>query len=248
MRIELRKVLLIPLLLLGCAGDGEPRIVVGVDGCASCGMSIDKETEAAAYTVDRDVYTFCSPGCLLEGYEQRRQAGEAMPERLFFHDYLGGGLRSVEEVTFLVTEHLRTVMGWGILAFADAAAAREHKRHGDELLVDWRELRTLRGKVDRGVELVVTDAGLLPAVLELTKGELVDWTVRGDGLAEDVVLILRGYEELGEVAVPASGEAVQVRLLASRPGEGFPIVRLCDGEVLGQVRVHGAHTADEEEM
>jgi len=236
------------LLLLGCAPNGEPTITAGVDGCASCGMLIDKETEAAAFTVDRDVHTFCSPGCLLEGFERRRQAGEPMPEHLYFHDYAGGGLQRVEDVTFLVTEHLPTVMGWGILAFADAADAREHRRHDDELLVDWRTLRTLRGKVDRSVELVVTDEGLQPAVLELTKGELVDWIVRGEGLTEDVVLALRGYEELGEVAVPASGETVHVRLLASRPGDGFPIVRLSDGQVLGRVRVHGAHTSDEEEM
>ncbi len=234
------------LLLLGCAGDGEPRIVAGVDGCASCGMVIARQAEAAAFSVDRDLHTFCSPGCLLESYEQRRRSGEAMPERLFFYDDSGGGARSVEEVTFLVTEHLPTVMGWGILAFADAAAAREHVRHGDELLLDWRALRTLRGKVDRGVELVVTEAGLEPAVLELSKNELVECSLRGDGLAADAVLTLRGYEELGEVVVPASGEAVPMRLLASRPGEGFPVVRRADGKVLGRVRVHGAHTAEEE--
>ena len=56
------------------------------------------------------------------------------------------------------------------------------------------------------------------------------------------------YPELDRVAIPASGEPISFRVLAVRPGRGFPLVHADTGEVLGVLNVAGPHTADEEAM
>jgi len=232
------------LSVVSCDVGGPPEIVVGMDGCASCGMVIPESNQAAAFTIDREHYAFCSSGCLLEEYELRRQAGELPPDDVYFADYESSALIREQEVTFVLTERVSTVMNWGILGFGDPVRAAA-LRQGDELLVDWLGLRTLRGKVDRTLEVVLTSAGLQPDLLELEKGQLVEWVFRGSDLEVEVRLLLRGYEEMGQIVIPATGEPVTRRMLAVRPGDGFPLVRLDTEEVLGQVRIRGAHTADE---
>ena len=86
-----------------CKWEREPSIVVGVDGCAACGMVIDKQREAAVYEVDKEFHTFCSPGCLLKSYEQRRKQGVTPPDRIFFADYDTGELAAAETMTFLTS-------------------------------------------------------------------------------------------------------------------------------------------------
>ncbi len=235
------------LTLASCDAGREPAITAGVDGCAACGMVIDDERQACLFVVDREIHTFCSPGCLLKSFESRRKQRAEPPERVLFADYEERGLHDADSVTFLLTGRIPTVMSWGILGFTDAERARRLRQDDRELLVDWLGLRTLRGELDRTVELVLTPEGFDPAVVELAKGELVELEIEGRGLERGVVVRLRGYDELGELEIRASGAPSRARLLASRPGAGFPFVRTEDGAVLGQIRVAGAHTADEEE-
>ncbi len=238
--------LLALLVVAGCDPSREPTIAAGLDACALCGMVIDDERQAGAYVVDREVHTFCSPGCLLKSFESRRKALAEPPERVLFADYEERGLHDAGSMTFLLTDRIPTVMDCGILGFTAGERARQLSGEG-EPVVDWLGLRTLRGELDRSVELALTPEGFDPAVVELAKGELVELAITGRGLGRDEVVRLRGYDELGELVVPASGAAQKVRLLAARPGAGFPLVRTEDGAVLGQIRVAGAHTADEEE-
>jgi len=233
---------------LGCSFDAQPEITKGVDGCTSCGMTIDKVNEAAGYYVEKEFNPFCSPGCLVQSFEQGRSRGKTLPERIYFADYLGAGLRPADSTVFLLTKHIPSVMGWGIIGFADSDAARSRLRHEDERVVDWIGLRTVKGKPDRTVSLVFEVDGTVPKVVELSKGELVEWEITGRGLDRDMSVHLRGYEELGRIDIPASGEPVRIRLLATKPGAGFPFVRGGDGKVLGQVRVAGSHTPEEEDM
>ena len=73
------------------------------------------------------------------------------------------------------------------------------------------------------------------------------WTARSAAEAGELVARHQG-------ATPSSirsgsrrrEEPVSFRLLASRPGSGFPVVDTGTDEVLGVVVVRGAHTADEE--
>jgi hypothetical protein len=211
-------------------------------------MVIDKVNEAAGYYVDKEFSPFCSPGCLLRSFETRRKQGHTPPDRLFFADYLGTGFQSSDSTFFLLTSHISSVMGWGVIGFADLDAALDHRKHDDESVMGWIGLRTQKGVPDRTIELVLTADGMSPDVVELAKDELIEWEIEGRGLDGGVNLRIRGYEEAGEVVVPASGDVVRFRLLATKPGTGFPFVRTDNGDVVGQVRVSGAHTAEEEDM
>jgi hypothetical protein len=211
-------------------------------------MIIDEVNQAAGYFLDREFETFCSSGCLLRSFEDRREKGLPKPDSVFFADYLGSGFVASESAAFLLTKHIPSVMGWGIICFTDVETAGGHLKHEDETIVDWIGLRTARGKPDRKLSLVFTNDGAIPSVVELRKGELVEWEIKGRELDNDIIVRLRGYEELGDIIVPASGDIIHARLLAMKPGAGFPFVRIGDGEVLGQIRVTGAHTAEEEQM
>jgi hypothetical protein len=239
---------LICALTVGCGSDGQPEIAQGIDGCSSCGMVIDKVNQAAGYYVGKDFKPFCSPGCLLRSFENKRKQGGTVPERIYFADYLGSGLHSSDSAVFLITKHVPSVMGWGIVGFTDRDAANEHRKHEDESVLDWTGLRTQKGEPDRTISLVFAPDGISPEVVELNKGELVEWEIKGNGLDRDVSVQLRGYEEIGEIVVPASGEIIKVRLLATKPGSGFPFVLSGSEKVLGQVRIVGAHTAEEEDV
>ena len=96
--------LILPGLVAGCGTDREPEIAFGIDGCSECGMLIDKEKEAAAYLVDRELSPFCSTGCLLKSSENRRQQDRPLPDRVLISDYEGSGLHPAGEMTFLLTE------------------------------------------------------------------------------------------------------------------------------------------------
>lgn len=246
--LTMARVLLGGLLSLGvvvsCDKGGAPQIAVGMDGCASCGMTIPEANQACAFTVDKEEHLFCSPGCLLKEHEARRRAKRPAPDSFFFADHESAVSVPGETAVFLLTERIPTVMDWGILAFSDRAQALGLAEEDDQV-IDWLGLRTLRGDVDRSIEVTVTPEGLEPEVVELQKGELVEWVVGGRNLNGDLSLALRGYEELGEIAVAASGEPVSRRMLAVRPGDGFPFIRTDSGTVIGQVRIRGAHTADE---
>ncbi len=50
------------------------------------------------------------------------------------------------------------------------------------------------------------------------------------------------------MTVPVSGEETTLRLIAIRPGAGFPVIDADSGTALGMIKVIGAHTLDEEEM
>jgi hypothetical protein len=234
------------LVSSGCRLEKEPEIAAGIDGCAACGMVIEDQKQAAAYYLDREFLPFCSTGCLLQSYEKRRKAGQLLPRRVFIADYLEGNLRPAESMSFLLTESLPTVMEWGILAFSDAESARAHRGHEKEVVAEWLAVRALRGIPDRTVSVTVDEIAMEPEVVDLVKGELVLWEVRGDDLDEDLRIRVRGYEELGDMVVPVGGESRRLRILATKPGEGFPVVEVGSGRVLGRFRVKGPHLADEE--
>ena len=139
-------------------------------------------------------------------------------------------------------------MGWGIAPFANPDRAKAQLRHEEETLVDWVGLRTLRGTPDRELSWLLRPEGFDPPVMQVREGELVEWTFEGLDLNEDERIELRGYEEFGEVVIPATGEIVRERLLVTRPGEGFALISVPDGEVLGRLRVDGPHTPDEDWM
>ena len=232
--------------LAGCSREVTPAVVAGVDSCANCNMVIDEVNQAAGWIQDGQFVTFDSPGCLLARYEALRKSGEPLPEELFFADYQNSFFHPAAVVAFLLTSHRPTVMGSGALAFGDPAAAEAVHEHDDEIVTNWVGYRTARGVPDREVEVSFGPHGMVPDRVEVKKGELVAWKARSAAEVGELVVAIRGYPELDPVGVVAGEEPVSFRLLASRPGSGFPVVDTGTDEVLGVVVVRGAHTADEE--
>ncbi len=232
--------------LTGCSGEVTPAVAAGVDSCANCNMVIDEVNQAAGWIQGREFVTFDSPGCLLARYETLRKGGKPLPEALYFADYQDGTFHTAETATFLLTSHRPTVMGSGALTFASRAGAETVREHDDETLTDWIGYRTLRGEPDREVGLTFGPDGLSPDRVEVEKGELVVWTVFNTVEDGERTIAIKGYPELEPVRIAPGEEPTSFRLLASRPGSGFPIVEAGADEVLGVLVVRGPHTADEE--
>ncbi|GEM_PF-3537598 len=233
-------------VLVQCGGKPVPEVTAGVDACANCNMIIDKVNEACGYVLDGEFVPFDSPVCLLKKYEQDRRS-VSQPGAIYFADYETGRFVPADSTYFLLTRHIPTVMNGGVLCFTDKSAAESHRKYDDESITDWVGFRVLKGTPDRKIPVVVVPGGMEPGVITVDKGELIEWEFTGRGLETDERLSLKGYEEMGEVTVPASGEPVTRRMLAVRPGSGFAFIRVVDGKPLGVVKVMGAHTVEEEE-
>lgn len=238
-------ILVVFFATVGC-GPPEPRVVPGVDSCHECGMIIDRPNESCGYVQGGEFVTFDSPGCLLASFDRAEDDGT--PTEIYFADHSAGSFHPAEHVTFLLTTHLPTVMNGGALCFVDRAAAESLRQHDDEVLTDWLGYRTIRGTPDRVIEFVVEPTGMNPEVFHADKGDLVLFRARANGLVDGLELSVKGYPEIGSVELPASGEPIEFRLMAVRPGTGFPIIRHEDEKIMGMLKVAGAHTADEEAM
>lgn len=239
---------LVGLLFPACQDEMKLEVVSGVDSCDRCNMVIDQVNQASGFIQNGELVTFDSPGCLLASYEGLRTQGEALPEEVFFVDYHQGTWHPAQETAFLLTEHIPTVMNSGVVCFGSTEAAQAMMQHDNEKVTDWIGYRTSRGVPDKEVEVSFGLSGMSPEVVEVEKGELVIWRATGIDLAEDMRITLKGYPEVGSITVPATGEEVSFRLMALRPGAGFPVVETESGKALGRMRVSGAHTLDEEEM
>jgi hypothetical protein len=231
--------------LAGCSREVIPAVTPGVDACANCNMVITEVNQAAGWIEDGEFVPFDSPGCLLARHDALRQGGEPLPEELFFADYESSFFHPAAAVAFLLTSHRNTVMGSGALVFGSRSAAEAALEHEDEVVTDWIGYRTARGTPDREVEVSFGAEGMVPERVEVEKGELVAWTARIAPEGEELVVTIKGYPELDPVAIAAGDEATSFRLLASRPGAGFPIVEAGADEALGVLVVRGPHTADE---
>ncbi len=94
------------VLVVGCGGEPKPEIMAGIDGCASCGMVIDRVNEAAGWIEGGDFVPFCSPGCLLAEHDALRKSGQAPPEAVFLADY---------QLLFIIVGVLSNIVGITIM-------------------------------------------------------------------------------------------------------------------------------------
>ncbi|MFQ5653516.1 MAG: hypothetical protein ACE5GW_02150 [Planctomycetota bacterium] len=232
---------------LGCKREVRPEILAGIDECRECRMIIDRVNQGCGAVIDGAFVAFDSPACLLRHLGSLRARAGAMPTALFFADCRDAVLHPAEKTTFLLSRHRDTVMESGVLCFGSREAAEALREHEDETVTDWPGYRTARGEPDRVVELSIGAGGMSPEVVEVARGDLVLWRIRGPELERDLIVSLGGYPEMGSFTVPASGEEVECRLLALRPGSGFPFTSGDGGRALGRLRVTGAHTDDEDE-
>lgn len=247
-RITLCGLFMALLGIAGCKPQGLPEIKAGVDACDGCNMVIDKVNQACGYFADDGFIVFDAPGCMILRLDEYRAAGERMPARLYFADYQTARLLPRDSTVFLLTAHLPTVMGSGVLCFADRNAAQALRAHEDEITTNWSGCFARKAEANRQLDLVITADAARPEIVELQKGDVAAFHVTGEGLSGDVAVRIKGYEEIAPVIVSAAGDAAMFRLYADKPGAGFPLERIADGKTLGMIKVEGAHTEDEEEM
>jgi hypothetical protein len=244
-RATLPPTLLLTLLaFIGCVREPEIEVVAGVDVCSECHMVIDQVNQAAGFVRGHEFVTFDSPGCLLRYLEAMPKDERPQPAEIYFADYRTGFLQSADLSAFLLTSHIPTVMNAQVVVFSDAEGAMNAREHADEVVTDWLGYRTERGTPDTVLEVVFGPRGMEPDLVEAGKDDLVQLRIVGRDLDTDITLSIRGYPEAGAITVPSSGDTVEVRFLAMKPGAGFPI-GVADGEPLGMLRIVGAHTADE---
>ncbi len=233
------------VLIAGCGEEPTPEVVAGIDGCASCGMVIDRVNEAAGWIEGGDFVPFCSPGCLLAEHDALRKSGQAPPEAVFFADYRDGTFSPAVEAAFLLTDHVPTVMNARVICFNSVVAADDMRQHDDEIVTDWTGYRVLRGEPDSVIETVFGPGGMDPEVVMANRGDIVLWRASGQALEEDLTWTIKGYPEIEPATVSATGAEIELRFMATRPGAGFPIEDISGGQPLGMLKVSGAHTADE---
>lgn len=125
---------------------GPPTLRLGKNECNACGMLISEERCSAAILLTRDgaadYALFDDIGCLLD-FEHNLDPKASITDR-FVHDYATKQWLTADHATFLHadTSSLRTPMGSGIVAFADARAAQEARlKHGGSI-VPFEQLRS----------------------------------------------------------------------------------------------------------
>ena len=116
---------LVLLLLAGCGQavntDEPPQIVYGQDICDRCGMIINEEAFAAAYwTTGGEARRFDDIGGMMAHLVEKAEDVASF----WVHDYADGAWIRAETATFVLDQNLKTPMGFGIAAFADAAQAQ----------------------------------------------------------------------------------------------------------------------------
>ncbi|MFN3337257.1 MAG: nitrous oxide reductase accessory protein NosL [Thermomicrobium sp.] len=139
-RRQLLVALLVTIPLAACQRQRElspPQVRYGRDTCAECGMILsDARFAAAAATADGETVLFDDIGCLLI-YRQKQSPSWAA---IWVHDLDTQSWLQAENAWYLVSQGIRSPMGYGIAAFAsqDAAQRRQTELGGD--LFHWNEL------------------------------------------------------------------------------------------------------------
>jgi hypothetical protein len=232
-----------------CVKKNKPEIQAGIDACDHCKMVIEQLNQASAYIYQSEFRTFCSPACLLTDYETVRSQMTFEEQQIYFSDYDSKALTPADSIFFLLTKSLPTVMNSGVLCFRSINRADSFIRSGEETVTHWLGYQIRCGTPDKSFNLTFSENRLSPEVIVLDKNELAEIIIHVKeqlSNGEDDFFI-KGYEEIGKIRIDPE-EPTIFRILAHRPGAGFPIISSKNQKILGMIKVRGAHTADEELM
>jgi len=131
--------------LAGCRAEGPRAIRIGEEECAHCRMRISDERFAAQLASDRGrSWAFDSIECLVEWIDEGSELPRDRIAGWWVTDFENpGSWLDAARATYLRSDALRSPMGLGLSAWADAPAARAQQgAHGGDVL-DWEEVRTL---------------------------------------------------------------------------------------------------------
>ena len=140
-----RVIVAFALLVTACGAKvtGPPEILVDRTTCSHCGMLVSEPAYAAAFQADgEEPRVFDDIGCMLDALGRQT----ASPANVWVQDAAGGGWLDADEATFVASQRLRTPMGGGLLAYADAAAAQKAAgAHAGEVMRSLEQVMTWNG-------------------------------------------------------------------------------------------------------
>lgn len=245
----LKVLLFLTFIMAACSGDKVPHVTANVDGCKECNMVITRVNEACGYyTDDNEFLAFDSPGCLLRNLHRLRESGTRFPDQLYFADYRTEAFSPADSTWFLLTDHIPTVMNGRVICFSNKKQAEQQKQFEDELVTNWQGYYTARGIPDTIIKTVWSKQVLIPGTFQVKKGDLVQFVIDATNTRDDVSLEIRGYPELTACQLTSEKPNGVLRILATRPGAGFPVVNTLTQQTVGMLKVIGPHTTDEEAM
>ncbi len=134
------------LVLSACAqGDATPappEIRYGEDMCVECNMIISDARFAAGYAHEVapgrfESKAFDDIGGMLVHAEKH---ADDVVVSWYVHDFDSEEWLEATEATFVVSPELPTPMGYGIVAYADAAAAESRAGEVSAMIMSWDEL------------------------------------------------------------------------------------------------------------
>jgi hypothetical protein len=222
--------------------------MVDVDACAHCNMIITQINQACGFFLENEFIPCDSPGCLLKEFQDLRNANNTNPTGIFFMDYVTSKFVHADSTCFLLTDNIPTVMNAGVLCFADEHEAKLFKKFPEEIITNWIGYQAKKGTPDQTIKIVVTPEGMIPEIVMVNKNEIIELKFKGKNLQSPIIVQLKGYEEIGDILLPISGESVTVRMVAHLPGAGFPFIEVTSKTPLGMIKVSGTHTMDEEAL
>lgn len=147
MRNGITLILMLALLLTACTAQPSepvpPKIHYGEDICSDCGMIINEPRFAGAYAVEQEPGRFESfvfddiGDLLLHMYKNKTLKGVDW----WVHDYHSEEWIDAPTAFYVLSNQIKTPMGYGIAAFAEESAAKEFAAGVDGKLLSWDDLR-----------------------------------------------------------------------------------------------------------
>ena len=211
-------------------------------------MVISETNQACGFFQENEFKPFCSPACLLKDYHELRNKYTIGNDQIYFTDYDKKTFVQSDSTFFLMTKTLPTVMNSGVLTFDSEAVAQQLLQQSDETVISWMKYQVIGGTPDKTINAVLQNNKIDPDVFTFDKNQIIQLDIKNVDKIDDRLLRIKGYEKYGPFRFMKNEEVLRIRLMADKPGSGFPI--LLDGieQPLGMIKVSGSHTQDEEVM
>lgn len=240
--------ILLSVFLFCCKADQKPQIQSGIDNCKHCNMIISQTNQACGFFKENNFVTFCSPSCLLADYENLEDKNMIKNTQIYFTDYNTKIFMPSDSTFFLLTKSIPTVMNSGVVCFNSLENAKMLKREPEDIVTDWRKYKVLAGTPDKIIKIKINNFQMNPGVLVFNKNDIIQLEIEKIGHINNILISIKGYEEVGNFIFTEGISFITVKMIADKPGSGFPIMMEGIDQPIGMIKVLGAHTLDEEVM
>ena len=238
--------ILLSVLFFCCKAEKKPQIHSGIDDCKHCKMVISQTNQACGFFLDNNFVTFCSPPCLLSEFEYQKKDKRINPNHVFFTDYESKKFVRSDSSYFLFTNSIPTVMNSGVICFRSMENAENLKSNQHDIVTDWKKYQIIVGTPDKIIRLKFSKNYLEPNVLVFNKNEIIHVEIENLDQHIKPNISIKGYEDIGNFTFLEDDSILTIKILADKPGSGFPIMMEGVDQPIGMIKVKGPHTLDEE--